>query len=103
MEEEKLENKIEATEEEAEEQNKTQEEPEKLKNVSIQFKNEHNEIPWGKIIGFRNGIVHEYGKTDYSTVYEILTKSIYQLRDLLEENIQTYLILFALFINYRKE
>lgn len=59
---------------------------EHIKHLSIAFKNEHNEIPWGDIIGFRNGIVHEYGKTDYTTVYEVVHSDIYSLKKLLEEN-----------------
>ncbi|MBO7078546.1 MAG: DUF86 domain-containing protein [Bacilli bacterium] len=36
---------------------------------------------------FRNGIVHEYGNTDYAIVYEILTSDIHDLkRVLLSEN-----------------
>ena len=59
---------------------------EKIKNLSDDFKDEHPEVPWGQIIGFRNGIVHEYGKTDYTTVYEVVTKDIYQLKELFETN-----------------
>ena len=61
---------------------------EKIKNLSIEFKETHKEIPWGQIIGFRNGIVHEYGRTDYTTVYEIITKDIYQLKELFEMFLQ---------------
>ena len=57
---------------------------EKIKNLSVEFKEAHKEIPWGDIIGFRNGIVHEYGKTDFTTVYEIITKDVYQLKELFE-------------------
>ena len=32
---------------------------ENTKSISTEFKNEHSEIKWGDIIGFRNGIVHE--------------------------------------------
>lgn len=55
---------------------------ENIKNLSLEFKNDHPEIPWGEIIGFRNGIVHEYGAVDYTTVYEIVTKDIYDLKKL---------------------
>lgn len=58
---------------------------EKIKCLSPSFKEIHNDIPWGEIIGFRNGIVHEYGKTDYTTVYEIITNDIYQLKATFEE------------------
>ena len=33
-------------------------------------------------MGFRNGIVHEYGKTDYVIVYETATQDIDELREL---------------------
>ena len=57
---------------------------ENIKNVSDDFKEEHAEIKWHKIIGFRNGIVHEYDKTDYSIVYEIITINLFELRNLFE-------------------
>ena len=58
---------------------------ESIKNISGDFKEEHPEIKWHKIIGFRNGIVHEYDKTDYSVVYEIITIDLPQLRNLFEQ------------------
>lgn len=57
---------------------------ENVKNISDDFKKNHSQIPWGKIIGFRNGIVHEYGSTDYTIVYEIITKDLLSLAQLLE-------------------
>ena len=58
---------------------------ENVKNISEDFKNEHPQIPWGDIIGFRNGIVHEYGLTDYHDVYNILDDDIKELKKVLEE------------------
>lgn len=60
---------------------------EHIKYLSSEFKNSHSDIPWGEIIGFRNGLVHEYGKTDYTTVYEVVSKDIYDLKELFEENL----------------
>lgn len=57
---------------------------ENIKNISNDFKVKNPQIPWGNIMGFRNGIVHEYGKTDYVTVYETITKDLYELKDTLE-------------------
>ena len=57
---------------------------EQIKNLSYEFKEKHSYIPWVEIVGFRNRIVHEYGKTDYTTVYEIITKDIYQLKELFD-------------------
>ncbi len=55
---------------------------ENIKKISEEFKELHSNIPWGKIMGFRNGIVHEYGKTDYSIVYETATQNLDELREL---------------------
>ncbi len=57
---------------------------EHIKEISSNFKEKHSEIPWVDIVGFRNRIVHEYGKTDYTTVYEIIMVNIYQLKELFE-------------------
>lgn len=56
---------------------------ENIKGISINFKIINPQIPWGKIIGFRNGIVHEYGKTDYQIVYETVTNDLDDLLTLL--------------------
>ena len=60
---------------------------EHIKHLSEDFQQNHNYIPWGDIIGFRNGLVHEYGETDYTTVYEVVSKDIYELKELFEANI----------------
>ena len=52
---------------------------ENIKKLSNNFKEQNSQIPWGKIIGFRNGIVHEYGKTDFTIVYETVTNDLDQL------------------------
>ena len=54
---------------------------ENTSHISKQFKELSPNIKWGEIIGFRNGIVHDYGKTDYTIVYEIISKDIYELKD----------------------
>ena len=58
---------------------------ENIKNISREFRAEHSDIPWGNIIGFRNGIVHEYGETDYSDVYEIVMFDIIKLENDLKD------------------
>ncbi|MDO4198059.1 MAG: DUF86 domain-containing protein [Erysipelotrichaceae bacterium] len=57
---------------------------ENINRISGEYKEKHPEIPWGLIAGFRNGIVHDYGKTDYTIVYEIISSDIYNLKDMLE-------------------
>ena len=60
---------------------------ENIKNIDLEFKEKHDQIPWGKIMGFRNGIVHEYGSTDYAIVYEIVTKNIHELKKVLKSTL----------------
>ena len=60
---------------------------ENIMHISKEYKEKHYSIKWGQIIGFRNGIVHDYGKTDYSIVYEIISSDIYKLKNDLEEDI----------------
>ena len=59
---------------------------ENIKGISDDFKEAHSSVPWRQIVGFRNGVVHDYGKTDYSIVYEILSNDIYKLKFELEKN-----------------
>lgn len=59
-----------------------------LKNISDEFKKNHREIPWGQIIGFRNGLVHDYGDTDYKIVFEIVDRDIYELKKALQESLK---------------
>ena len=45
---------------------------ENIKKLSVTFKEKYNNISWNDIVGFRNRIVHDYGKTDYTIVKELL-------------------------------
>lgn len=58
---------------------------ENIKNISPEFKEQYNYIPWGKIIGFRNGIVHEYGETDCTIVYETATQDLEELKEIFND------------------
>ncbi len=58
---------------------------ENTKAISANFKDEHPEIDWFEIIGFRNKLVHEYRKTDYSVVYDSATNDLSKLETLLKQ------------------
>ena len=53
---------------------------ENINRISKDYKEKHTDVPWTKITGFRNGIVHEYGRTDYNIVYEIISSDIIELK-----------------------
>ena len=56
---------------------------ENIKKLSTSFKEEYNSISWNDIVGFRNRIVHDYGKTDYTIVYEVVSNDIPKLKETL--------------------
>ena len=49
--------------------------------VSDEFQSQHPEIPWGKMRGIRNRLVHifDYGQIDYDIVWMIATAELPQL------------------------
>ncbi|MCF0117240.1 MAG: DUF86 domain-containing protein [Bacilli bacterium] len=49
---------------------------EHMSHLSLQFRNTHSCIQWGLISGFRNGIVHNYGKTDNNIVIQIINNDL---------------------------
>lgn len=57
---------------------------ENIKYISPEFKMNNPQVPWSKIMGFRNGLVHEYGNTDYTIVYEVVSKNLSELKTVLE-------------------
>lgn len=55
-------------------------------NISDEFQETHKELPWGKMIGIRNKIIHEYFNVNYAIVWDtvkddlpILKKSVKKL------------------------
>jgi uncharacterized protein with HEPN domain len=46
---------------------------EAARKLSEQFKQEQPAIPWRRIIGLRNILVHEYEDIDYEEIWEIIT------------------------------
>jgi uncharacterized protein with HEPN domain len=53
---------------------------EAAKNVPEHVKNKHGEIPWKKIIGLRDVLVHRYFGVDYANVWKIVKEDIPELK-----------------------
>ena len=54
---------------------------EAARKVSVEFKDQHPEIPWYEISGMRNRLVHEYFKVITEKVWEAVVKDIPALID----------------------
>lgn len=52
--------------------------------LSPDFRNAHSDMPWGRIIGMRNRIVHGYDEIDWDIVWRVAADELPKLRPTLE-------------------
>lgn len=57
---------------------------EAAKRVSVEFRAEHHGVPWTKIAGFRDVVVHDYFRVDLPEVWRIVREELPRLLNLLE-------------------
>ncbi|MGH2649175.1 MAG: HepT-like ribonuclease domain-containing protein [Ginsengibacter sp.] len=53
--------------------------------VPDDFKTEHPEVEWRRIIGFRNRIIHEYFGIDYENVWRIKNENVSLLSEFIKQ------------------
>lgn len=58
---------------------------EAARNVPDDIKQRHPEVPWSRMIGLRNLVVHEYFGIDLGIVWEIVRVNIPETRPMIEE------------------
>ena len=56
---------------------------EAAKNIPTDFKKEYKDIPWSKIAGMRNIIVHEYFSVDLEILWQTIQQDILELKKLI--------------------
>jgi len=56
--------------------------PKKLPDV---FRQEHNEIPWQKIAGMRDKLIHDYFGIDYGLVWDVVEHSLPEFKKQLKD------------------
>ncbi len=54
---------------------------EAARNISGRFKEKHSDIPWSKIIAFRNMLIHHYFGIDPKVVWNIITHDLPPLKE----------------------
>jgi len=57
------------------------------KRLSEEFQDEHGQIPWRRIGGMRDFLIHDYMKVDMKEVWKSATEDIKQLKNILNENL----------------
>jgi uncharacterized protein with HEPN domain len=53
---------------------------EAAKNVSDEFQDKHRTLPWLKMIGIRNKIIHEYFNVNYAIVWDTVKDDLPSLK-----------------------
>lgn len=56
---------------------------EAAKRISMEFRTEHPRVPWTKIAGFRDVVVHDYFRVDLQEIWRILQEELPTLVNLL--------------------
>lgn len=51
--------------------------------VSEEFKTQHPQVPWRKIIGQRNILAHEYGQIDHELLYRTAAEDVPELSEMI--------------------
>jgi len=54
------------------------------KSVSVEFQDVHPELPWAKMIGIRNKIIHEYFNVNFAIVWDTVQDDLPVLKAKIE-------------------
>ena len=54
------------------------------KRLSVEFQDEHGQIPWRRIGGMRDFLIHDYMKVDMKEVWKAATEDIKELKQALQ-------------------
>lgn len=58
---------------------------EAAKNIPIEFRQQYSDIPWKRMAGMRDVLIHDYDDVDYTVVWKTVTQFIPPLKIQLEE------------------
>jgi uncharacterized protein with HEPN domain len=63
---------------------------EAARRVSPDFRSRHTQVPWPKIAGIRNVIVHEYQRVDLKEIWNVCSRDVPALIPQLEDILKHY-------------
>jgi uncharacterized protein with HEPN domain len=58
---------------------------ETVRKLSFELTEQHNEIDWMAVIGFRNIVAHRYESLDSARIWEIITEDVPRLKTICED------------------
>lgn len=57
---------------------------EATKHIPTSFRKKHPDIPWGKMSGMRDVLIHDYMGVDLKTVWKVTQERLPQIKPLIE-------------------
>lgn len=54
---------------------------EAAKNIPLELRDKYSDIPWRRIVGLRNVVIHDYFGVDLEIIWEIITKDLPGLKE----------------------
>lgn len=63
---------------------------EAVKNLPLSFRNKHTKIPWKKIAGMRDVLIHEYFGVNIRLVWKVVNKDIPKLKKQISELLEKF-------------
>ncbi|MBU4450622.1 MAG: DUF86 domain-containing protein [Actinomycetia bacterium] len=63
---------------------------EATKNIPDDIKNTYNQIPWSKISGMRNKLIHEYFGVDLETLWNTIKNRLPEIKQPVEEILNSF-------------
>jgi len=58
--------------------------------ISEEIQTSHPEIPWQKIKGLRNVVIHDYAEIDFELVWNVIKKDLPELKDNAKKIMERY-------------
>jgi len=57
---------------------------EATKHIPATFRNKHADIPWSRMAGMRDVLIHDYMRVDLKTVWKVVQERLPEIRPLVE-------------------